>query len=227
MSAEALVRWSHPELGMIPPDDFIPLFEKNGQISMVDKYVWTEAARQIVRWREQYGVCIPVSVNLSRIDVFDPMLESTLDGILDEYRLSHDALKLEVTESAYTENAGQVIQVVESLRKKGYEVEMDDFGTGYSSLNMLSAMPIDVLKMDRAFIRNIEHDEKDIQLVALILDIAKNLKIPVVAEGVETEEQMKLLKELGCALVQGYFFSRPLHASDFEDTFVRGMRQEP
>ena len=132
-----------------------------------------------------------------------------------------------MTESAYTENAGQVIQVVESLRKKGYEVEMDDFGTGYSSLNMLSAMPIDVLKMDRAFIRNIEHDEKDIQLVALILDIAKNLKIPVVAEGVETEEQMKLLKELGCALVQGYFFSRPLHASDFEDTFVRGMRQEP
>ena len=227
VSAEALVRWCHPELGMIPPDDFIPLFEKNGQISMVDKYVWTEAAKQIVRWREQYGVVIPVSVNLSRIDVFDPMLESTLDGILDEYRLSHDALKLEVTESAYTENAGQVIQVVESLRKKGYEVEMDDFGTGYSSLNMLSAMPIDVLKMDRAFIRNIEHDEKDIQLVALILDIAKNLKIPVVAEGVETEEQMKLLKELGCALVQGYFFSRPLHASDFEDTFVRGLRQEP
>ena len=132
-----------------------------------------------------------------------------------------------MTESAYTENAGQVIQVVESLRKKGYEVEMDDFGTGYSSLSMLSAMPIDVLKMDRAFIRNIEHDEKDIQLVALILDIAKNLKIPVVAEGVETEEQMKLLKELGCALVQGYFFSRPLRASDFEDTFVRGMRQEP
>ena len=227
VSAEALVRWSHPELGMIPPDDFIPLFEKNGQISMVDKYVWTEAAKQIVRWREQYGVTIPVSVNLSRVDVFDPMLEQTLDRILAEYGLDHRALKLEVTESAYTENADQVIQVVESLRRKGYEVEMDDFGTGYSSLNMLSAMPIDVLKMDRAFIRNIEHDEKDIQLVALILGIAKSLKIPVIAEGVETEEQMRLLKDLGCALVQGYYFSRPLHASDFENTFIRNMQPGP
>ena len=227
VSAEALVRWSHPELGMIPPDDFIPLFEKNGQISMVDKYVWTEAAKQIVRWREQYGVTIPVSVNLSRVDVFDPMLEQTLDRILAEYGLDHRALKLEVTESAYTENADQVIQVVEGLRRKGYEVEMDDFGTGYSSLNMLSAMPIDVLKMDRAFIRNIEHDEKDIQLVALILGIAKNLKIPVIAEGVETEEQMRLLKDLGCALVQGYYFSRPLHASDFENTFIRNMQPGP
>ena len=98
---------------------------------------------------------------------------------------------------------------------------MDDFGTGYSSLNMLSAMPIDVLKMDRAFIRNIEHSEKDIQLVSLILDIAKSLKIPVVAEGVETEEQLSLLKKLGCSLAQGYYFSRPLHASEFESTFIR------
>jgi EAL domain-containing protein (putative c-di-GMP-specific phosphodiesterase class I) len=224
VSAEALVRWRHPELGMIPPGDFIPLLEKNGQISAVDKYVWTEAARQIVRWRDKYGVTIPVSVNLSRVDVFDPALERTLDGILSEYRLDQSALKLEVTESAYTENADQVIQVVESLRAKGYQVEMDDFGTGYSSLNMLSAMPIDVLKMDRAFIRNIEHDEKDIQLVALILDIARNLKIPVVAEGVETEEQMKLLKNLGCALAQGYYFSRPLHSADFEELFIRPMQ---
>ena len=221
VSAEALVRWRHPELGMIPPGDFIPLFEKNGKISVVDKYVWSEAARQVVRWREQYGVTIPVSVNLSRVDVFDPTLEKTLDEILTYNELDHTALKLEVTESAYTENADQVIRVVESLRGKGYEVEMDDFGTGYSSLNMLSAMPIDVLKMDRAFVRNIEHDEKDIQLVALILGIAKNLRIPVVAEGVETEEQMKLLKDLGCELVQGYYFSRPLQASEFEETYIR------
>ena len=226
VSAEALIRWQHPELGMIPPDDFIPLFERNGQIGIVDKYVWTEAARQIVRWRDQYGVTIPISVNLSRVDVFDPTLADTLDEILRFNGLRHDALKLEVTESAYTENADQVIQVVEGLRRRGYEVEMDDFGTGYSSLNMLSAMPIDVLKMDRAFIRNIEHDEKDIQLVALILDIARNLKIPVVAEGVETEEQIKLLRDLGCSLVQGYYFSRPLHPSDFEDTFVRNMQPE-
>ena len=222
VSTEALVRWNHPELGMIPPDDFIPLLEENGQIGLLDKFVWAEAARQIVRWKEKYGVTIPVSVNLSRIDVFDPSLEATLDGILSYNGLDHSALKLEVTESAYTENADQVIRVVENLRAKGYEVEMDDFGTGYSSLNMLSAMPIDVLKMDRAFIRNIDHDEKDVQLVAMILEIAKNLKIPVVAEGVETEGQMKLLKELGCALVQGYLFSRPLRAADFEAAFLHG-----
>ena len=226
VSAEALVRWRHPELGMIPPDDFIPLFERNGQISAVDKYVWEEAAKQVARWRDQYGVTIPVSVNLSRVDVFDPALEQTLDGILKFSGLNHDSFKLEVTESAYTENADQVIQVVENLRAKGYEVEMDDFGTGYSSLNMLSAMPIDVLKMDRAFIRNIEHDDKDIQLVALILDIARNLKIPVVAEGVETEEQMKLLKELGCELVQGYYFSKPLHATDFENLYIRPQSED-
>ena len=221
VSAEALVRWNHPELGMISPDDFIPLFERNGQISLIDKYVWEEAARQIVRWRDTCGIMIPVSVNLSRVDVFDPMLGNTLDSILAFNRLDHSALKLEVTESAYTENADQVIHVIQNLRGKGYEIEMDDFGTGYSSLNMLSAMPIDVLKMDRAFIRNIEHSEKDIQLVSLILDIAKSLKIPVVAEGVETEEQLSLLKKLGCSLAQGYYFSRPLHASEFESTFIR------
>ena len=224
VSAEALVRWRHPELGMIPPDDFIPLFEKNGQISLVDKYVWEEAAKQIVSWQEQYGVTLPVSVNLSRVDVFDPALDKTLDGILRFSGLKHSSFKLEVTETAYTENADQVIQVVEGLRKKGYEVEMDDFGTGYSSLNMLSTMPVDVLKMDRAFIRNIERNEKDIQLVALIIDIAKKLKIPVVAEGVETEEQIRLLRDLGCAVVQGYYFSRPLHASEFEARFIRPLQ---
>ena len=226
VSAEALVRWQHPELGTIPPDDFIPLLEKNGRIGLVDKYVWAEAAGQIARWRDRYGVTLPVSVNLSRVDVFDPTLEHTLDGILLSNGLGREAIKLEVTESAYTENADQVIQVVEGLRKKGYEVEMDDFGTGYSSLNMLSAMPVDVLKMDRAFIRNIEHNEKDVQFVALILGIAKNLQIPVVAEGVETEAQMKLLKQLGCALVQGYYFSQPLSAPDFEETFVRSLPRD-
>ena len=221
VSTEALVRWNHPELGMIPPNDFIPLFERTGRISDIDKYVWAEAAKQVAQWKKDYGISLPASVNLSRIDVFDPALETILDGILAANGLDYSELKLEVTESAYTENAEQVIQVVESLRDKGYEIEMDDFGTGYSSLNMLSELPIDVLKMDQAFIRNIEHDEKDVQLVALILGIAKNLKIPVVAEGVETENQLEMLKELGCAIVQGYYFSRPLPSADFEDRFFR------
>ena len=201
-SAEALIRWRHPDLGIIPPDDFIPLFEKNGKISEVDKFVWNEAARQVVRWREMYGVTIPVSVNLSRVDVFDPNLEETLDEIIRFNGLDHDLLKLEVTETAYTENSEQVIKVVSSLRSKGYVIEMDDFGTGYSSLSMLSDMPVDILKMDRNFVRNIDHDEKDAQLVALILEISKKLDIPVVAEGVETEAQLQMLRKLGCELAQ-------------------------
>ena len=226
VSAEALLRWQHPELGMIQPDEFIPLFERNGRITEIDKYVWNAAARQVVKWREQFGVDIPISVNLSRVDVFDPNLEETLDNILAVNGISCSDLKLEVTETAYTENAGQLIRVVERLRHKGYQVEMDDFGTGYSSLNMLSAMPVDVIKMDRTFIQNLENNEKDIQLVALILGIADNLKIPVVAEGVETESQMKLLKELGCSVVQGYYFSRPLHPDDFETEIIDKLRSD-
>ena len=225
VGAEALVRWNHPELGMIPPGDFVPLFERNGKISEVDQYVWSETARQIARWRDLYGVTLPVSVNLSRVDVFDPALESALDQLLAYNGLAQGALRMEVTESAYTENADQVIRVVEGLRNKGYVVEMDDFGTGYSSLNMLSAMPVDVLKMDRAFIRKITENEKDAHLVALILGIAKNLKVPVVAEGVETEEQLKILKKLGCTLVQGFYFSKPLPSNVFEQEIIQKLAE--
>ena len=206
---------------MIQPDDFIPLFERNGKISEVDRYVWNEAARQIVRWKEMYGTALPVSVNLSRVDVFDPSLEDTLEEILAINGLDHDAIMLEVTESAYTEDSDQVIKVVKSLRDKGYEVEMDDFGTGCSSLSMLSEMPVDVIKMDRNFVRNMEHDEKDEMLVTLILDIAKQLDIPVVAEGVETKAQLDMLKKKGCAVAQGYYFSRPLSAAEFESRILK------
>ena len=220
VSAEALVRWSHPELGMISPDDFVPLFERFGIIGEVDQYVWTETARQIVRWRDLYGITIPISVNLSRVDVFDPALEETLDGILDYHGIGHDALMLEVTETVYTENADQVTQVIKNLRAKGYRVEMDDFGTGYSSLSMLSEMPVDVIKMDRGFIRKIEREEKHAQLVTLILDIAKTLEVQVVAEGVETESQLNMLRKMGCEVAQGYYFSKPLLPSDFEKTVI-------
>ncbi len=221
ISCEALVRWHHPELGMIPPGDFIPLFEKNGLIGRLDKHVWSLAARKAAYWRDTFGVHLPVSVNLSRVDIFDPGLEETLNTILEKSGLDHSSFKLEVTESAYTENADQVIQVISHLRSLGYEVEMDDFGTGYSSLNMLADMPIDVLKMDRAFIRNIEHDAKSRQLVALIIDIADKLNVPVVAEGVETEAQLQELKKMGCAIVQGYYFSKPLTAAEFEQKYFQ------
>lgn len=218
--AEALVRWQHPELGMLLPDAFVPLFERSGKIGDVDKYVWAEAARKIARWRVEFGLTIPVSVNLSRADLSDPELEKTLDDILSGNGLSHDALRLEVTESAYSENDDRVVLAVKNLRGRGYRVEMDDFGTGCSSLNMLSSMPVDGLKMDRNFIRNIGENKGDIQLAALIIGAAKKLNIPVTAVGVETESQLKILKDLGCELVQGFVFSRPLPPADFESDVI-------
>ena len=225
-SAEALIRWKHPELGMVSPGRFIPLFEGNGQISAVDSFVWDEAARQIAEWREKFNITLPVSVNLSRVDVFDPTLEARLEGLIERYGLEHRALKLEVTESAYTDNAEQMIELINRLRAKGFEIEMDDFGSGYSSLNMLSYMPIDVLKMDMQFVHNITQSEKDFKLVELVLDIARYLKVPVVAEGVETEAQLSMLKGAGCDLVQGYYFSRPLPPEEFESLIVEDRQIE-
>lgn len=219
-SAEALARWNHPELGIISPTEFIRLLESDGQISLLDHYVWEEAAKNVARWRREYGIRIAVSVNLSRVDVFDPNLITTLNDIIHKYELDYKDLKLEVTESAYTENADYLIMVIEKLREIGYEIEMDDFGSGYSSLNMLSAMPVDILKMDMAFVRNIERNVNDQHLVELIIDIARYLKVPVIAEGVETEKQLKLLKDVGCDIVQGFYFSKPLPAREFEQKII-------
>ena len=197
--------------GSIRNGDFIPLFERNGQIEIIDKYVWAEAARQIAVWKEKYGITVPVSVNLSRVDMFDPKLEEILDGLVKDNGLSCHSLKLEVTESAYTENTEELLAVMARLRNKGYEIEMDDFGSGYSSLGALSSMPVDVLKMDRSFVMNIDNDEKDLRLVELILDIARNLRMPVIAEGVETESQLKMIKNAG----------RPLPPEEFEAFIAR------
>jgi len=146
-----------------------------------------------------------------------------LTGRIRENGLSHECMKLEVTESAYTENGDQVIEKINRLRDLGFEIEMDDFGAGYSSLNMLSYMPVDILKMDRGFVRDIETSEKDIHLVSLILGIARTLDIPVIAEGVETREQLRLLRDLGCNMVQGFCFSPPLDSSDFEARFLQSI----
>ena len=216
-SAEALVRWIHPELGFISPGDFIPLFERNGLIHVVDGYVWAEAAKQIARWREKFGMTVPLSVNVSRTEVFDPDLEKNLLRLVEDNGLSAKDIKLEVTESAYTDDANQLVAVIQQLRDRGFEIEMDDFGSGYSSLNTISTLPIDVLKMDMKFIQNIEENNRDFRLIELILDIAKYLNVPVVAEGVETEHQLRLLRDAGCDFVQGYYFSRPLPAADFEN----------
>ena len=215
-SAEALIRWSHPEFGMISPGEFIPLFEDNGLIQKLDRFVWTEAAAQIKRWKDEYGVYIPVSVNVSRVDIFNPMLASILTDLVKINNFSPEKLLLEITESAYTDNSEEIIDTVKGLREKGFKIEMDDFGSGYSSLNMLTALPIDALKLDMKFIRNICTNNKDARLVEIMIQIARLLEVPVIAEGVETKEQMELLKNIGCDIIQGYYFSKPLPPEEFD-----------
>ena len=216
-SAEALVRWKHPELGMISPGDFIPLFESNGLVQKLDHFVWEEAAAQIAKWKKKFGAAIPVSVNVSRIDIFDPELEDRLIGLLNKNGLSTNELLLEITESAYSDSAVRLIEVVNNLRKKGFRIEMDDFGSGYSSLNMLTTIPIDVLKMDMKFVRNMLRDQKSLKMCELVMDISRFLDVPVVAEGVEEKAQLDVLKSMGCQIIQGYYFSKPLPAEQFEE----------
>ena len=215
-SAEALVRWKHPRLGMVSPGVFIPLFEKNGLIQQLDYYVWSQAALQIRVWKEKLGISLPVSVNVSRIDMYDPELTDKLLDLVDKNRLSSADLLLEITESAYTENAKQIVKKVEKLRELGFRIEMDDFGCGYSSLSMLSFLPIDALKLDMQFIRSAFTERKDTRLLDAMIRLAASFKVPTIAEGVETEEQLSALKKMGCDIIQGYYFSRPLPADEFE-----------
>lgn len=215
-SAEALVRWKHPTLGMVSPGRFIPLFEKNGLIQALDLYVWKETAAKIKEWKERLGVSLPVSVNVSRVDLYDPALTETLSLIVRDNGLTREDLLLEITESAYTDNAEQIVEGVRDLRRAGFRIEMDDFGTGYSSLSMLSSMPIDALKLDMLFIRNAFVEKKGAKLLEVMIRLAKSFDLKTVAEGVETAEQMSALKEMGCDVIQGYYFSRPLPADEFE-----------
>ena len=214
--AEALVRWIHPEHGMISPGIFIPLFEENGLIQQLDSYVWRETARQVRAWKDKFDYSIPISVNVSRVDMFDQELPAVLEDILTENRITSEDLHLEVTESAYTQDSVQIITAVERFRSLGFKVEMDDFGSGYSSLNMVSSLPIDALKLDMQFIRNAFKPGGSTHMIEIIINIADYLHVPVIAEGVETEDQLTTLKDMGCDIVQGYFFSKPVPASEFE-----------
>ena len=223
-SAEALVRWIHPELGFINPGVFIPLLEENGLIQQLDYYVWEESARQMKEWRQRYDMTVPVSVNISRIDMYDPDLMKKLEELVDRYEIKPEAFALEITESAYTEDSEQIIETVNKLRSMGFKIEMDDFGTGYSSLNMISTLPIDVLKIDMLFIRSAFSMQKDVRMLELIIDIADYISVPVIAEGVETKEQVDALKALGCEYVQGFYFSKPLPAEEF-DPFIEEKKK--
>lgn len=227
-SAEALVRWIHPELGIISPGDFIPMLEENGLIMELDKYVWRRTAARIRDWKDRLGYFVPVSVNVSRVDMMVPNMKGILKGIIDEYGHSANDIILEITESSYMGDSDHIITAVKELRGMGmgFRIEMDDFGTGYSSLGMLTKLPLDALKLDMSFVRNAFGETKDLRIIELIIDIAEYLDVPVVAEGVETEEQYLTLREMGCDLVQGYYFSKPLPPEEFDQLIVERKQQQ-
>ena len=215
--SEALVRWIHPQMGFLSPGEFIPLFEKNGFITRMDHYVWEKTCSYLKNWKEKGYPILPVSVNVSRADVYQPDLPETLYNIVKKYDLNPSYLHLEITESSYMEDPEQLISTVEKLRKLGFIIEMDDFGSGYSSLNMLNQMKLDILKLDMKFIQSETAKPLDKGILKFIVELARWMNLSVVAEGVETRAQLERLRILGCDYVQGYFFSRPLPAEEFEE----------
>ncbi|MEA5050005.1 MAG: EAL domain-containing protein [Oscillospiraceae bacterium] len=224
--AEALIRWRHPQHGLLSPGVFIPVFERNGFIGKVDFYMWERVCGLLRRWLDEGLEPAPVSVNVSRVNMYNPTLVETLTGLVEKYGLPARLLNLELTESAYMDNPEIMGKTVIALQEKGFTVMMDDFGSGYSSLNTLKDIPIDVLKIDMKFLSgNVEVGRKEC-IMASIVHMAGWLKIPVIMEGVETLEQVNFLKSIGCGYVQGYFYAKPMPVEDYE-SLVRGVRQSP
>lgn len=222
VGAEALVRWIHPEKGLIPPDKFIPLFEKNGFIARLDLYVWDHVCQLIQKWIQDGNNPVPISVNISRRDLYDQDLVQIFSSLLKKYNLSPANLNLEITESAYMENPEQLIKVVKELQELGFRIEMDDFGSGYSSLNTLKDVPVDVLKLDMQFIRSTTETDQNKSsrggsILSSIIRMASWLRLPVIAEGIESKNQAEYLKSIGCFLMQGYYFGKPMPTEQFED----------
>ena len=213
--AEALVRWVHPQWGFMNPGEFIPLFEKNGFITKMDFYVWEHVCALLQSWQQTGVPMVPVSVNVSRADVYQADLVETLTGLTGQYGVAPRWLHLEITESAYTEAPDRLLNTVRALRERGFVVEMDDFGSGYSSLNMLTEMTLDILKLDMKFVRNETAKPVQESILPNIMELAHRKKLSVVAEGAETRDQVDRLRAAGCDYAQGYYFAKPMPAGEF------------
>lgn len=215
--AEALVRWIHPQKGFMSPAEFIPVFESNGFITELDMYVWDKTCEYIRDWMDEYDCYVPISVNVSRKDIYKPNLPQILVDTVHRHGLEPRHLHLEITESAYVENPDQMLKTVEDIKAAGFTIEMDDFGSGYSSLNMLASMPIDILKLDMKFVQNYSEKDSSRGIMSFVIGLAKWMNLYVIAEGVETAEQLELLRGMDCNLAQGYYFSKPLPAAEFAE----------
>lgn len=212
---EVLVRWQHPQKGMIPPKDFIPIFEKNGFIKNLDKYVWEETAKWMHKRNSAGKPVFPVSVNISRIDIFGIDVCQFFETLIHKYKLHRDWIELEITESACINQTEEVISVINKLMDNGFTVSMDDFGSGYSSLNMLKDINIDVLKLDMRFLDN--DKEKSRSILESVVRMARWMDLKIIAEGVEHKKQVDFLKNIGCTYAQGFYYYKPMPLQEFEE----------
>ena len=217
--AEALVRWIHPTEGFIPPNRFIPIFEKNGFILKLDDYMLEEIARIQAQWIADGRRVVPISVNISRAHFTREDLAEHICGIVDKYQVPHNVIELELTESAFFDDKKVLLNTVAKLREAGFPVSMDDFGAGYSSLNSLKELHIDVLKIDADFFRGADVEERGLLIVSEVIELAKKLNMKIVAEGIESREQVDFLTEQECDLIQGYFYAKPMPIAEFAEKY--------
>ncbi len=227
VGVEALVRWQHPTRGLISPADFIPIAEETGLIVHLDEWVMHQACQQMIQWQKKFPHQSPfrVNVNLSAKDLRGKRLQHTIDHVLVDTGISGNLINLELTESMLIEEISQTIDILEQLAAKQIQISIDDFGTGYSSLNYLHRLPVHSLKIDRSFVSQMQPGNRNCQVVSTIIALSEQLDIKVVAEGIETDEQLQWLKSLGCEFGQGYFFSKPLSVKEIEDRFLSSLTQ--
>ena len=219
---EALIRWQHPEKGMIPPKYFIPVAEESGLIAPLGSWVMKSAVNQIKEWQEQGIPVVPISVNLSGLQFQSKEIYTIITSVLHSSGVPRHFLKVELTESILLEAEEAAISMLLAIKETGVQICLDDFGTGYSSLNYLKRFPIDVLKIDRSFVMNITTDPKDAEICSAIIALAKCLNLSVVAEGVEARDQYEFLRDKGCDSIQGFYFFKPMPAGEIEKLLTVG-----
>lgn len=225
--AEALVRWESPDYGLVSPADFIPLAEESGAIVQIGEWVLNRACSQIAEWRSQGVQVVPISVNMSARQFMQRGLDKIVEKALNASGIEGKALYLEITEQMVMDNVEASIETMHLIRALGVKLAIDDFGTGYSSLSYLKRFPLDILKIDQSFFCDIVSDRSDRAIVSIIINMARALGMGVIAEGVETQEQLEMLSREGCDSYQGYYFSRPVLAADFVQLLLKPNPQEP
>ena len=216
VAAEALVRWKHPEKGIISPGEFIPVFEKNGFISKLDYYMWEAACKILRKWKDESRHVYPISVNVSRINFYNNHLADIIIELVKRYGVDPVSLHLEITESTYSDNPEVMLDTIKKLHAAGFKISMDDFGSGYSSLNTLKDIYIDELKLDMKFFSK-GNEDRGARILESVVNMARTLDIPIIAEGVETKENVDFLSKVGCHIIQGYYYAKPMPVSEFEE----------